>query len=125
MGIECLGDVEIVGDEGLEPAFVKVFAWLAGAGDGDVGAAGIGVSRLFSGSWRERYLRAEEATLACEDRNKHIIAFGDLAHELGQAEVAVLGHGIELLLQVEGDDGHPAAVLNGHRRLWVSARHGG
>ena len=70
-----------------------------------------------------RDLRAEEATLASKDRNEDIIAVRDFSHQLRQAEVAILGHGIELFLEVESDDGNAATVLDRHRRLWVSVRH--
>jgi hypothetical protein len=44
VAVEGLGGVEVAGDEGLEPAFVEVFAFVGVAGDGYVGAAGTSMS---------------------------------------------------------------------------------
>lgn len=56
-------------------------------------------------------LRAEETALAGKHSDEDVVALGDFAEELGDAEVVVLNHGIELLFQVEGDDGHLATGL--------------
>lgn len=66
-------------------------------------------------------VRAEETTLAGQDSDVDVGSVGDLAEVLGEGVVVVLGHGIELLLVVEGDDGNVAtlilAVLEGYD--WV------
>jgi hypothetical protein len=43
---------------------------------------------------------------------------------LGQAEVEVLGHGVEFLFVAQGDDGDSAAYLEGNGLLGTEARHG-
>ena len=71
------------------------------------------------------YLRAEEAAFGCEDCHEDLVHLGHLAHELRQAEVQFLGHGIELLLVAESDDGDLAANLEGHGGFWVDGGHCG
>jgi hypothetical protein len=39
VGVEGLGDVQVVCHEGLEPLLVRVHALLGCTGDGDIGAA--------------------------------------------------------------------------------------
>lgn len=41
VGVESLGDVQVVGDERLKPLLVGVYAGLGSTGDGDIGAAEI------------------------------------------------------------------------------------
>lgn len=41
VGVKGLGDVQVVGDERLEPLLVGVDAGLGSAGDGDISTAGI------------------------------------------------------------------------------------
>ncbi len=57
------------------------------------------------------YLRREEAAFGGDYGDEDAIVGGDLAHELGDAEVVVLGHGIELLGEVQSDDGDLATGL--------------
>lgn len=70
-------------------------------------------------------LRAEESPFAREDCDEDVVSLRHFTHELRQAEVEVLGHGIEFLLVAESDDGDFAADLKGHCGFWVHAGHDG
>jgi hypothetical protein len=48
-----------------------------------------------------------------------------LTEELGEAEVSVLGHGVEFLLVAQGDDSNSAAYLEGNDLLGIESGHGG
>jgi len=72
-----------------------------------------------------QYLRAEEPSLSGEDCDEDLVHLRNLAEELGEAEVGVLGHCVEFLLIAEGDDGDSAAHLEGNDLLGIEARHGG
>lgn len=78
-----------------------------------------------SGRGGNGYLRAEEPALSGEDCDEDLVHLGYLTEELGEAEVGVLGHGVEFLLIAEGDDGDSAAHLEGDDLLGVKARHDG
>ena len=120
MRVESLGDVEVARDEVSQPLAVGVFAGDGGAADAYVGAAGEeqecqqavsglidGFERVFASFGSD--LRAEEPAFRGQDCDEDAVVFGDLAEQLGDAEVVVLGHGIELLLKVECNDGSVAA----------------
>jgi hypothetical protein len=73
--------------------------------------------------WDKQILRAEESPLGREHGHKDIVHLGHLTHELRQAEIQILGHGIELLFVAQSDDGHLAANLKGHSGFWVDVGH--
>ena len=71
--VERVGDLEVVGDEIAQVLAADVGGRGEGPADGDIGA------------------RGEVAACACEDRDGCVGAFGDLAHEAGEAVVEILG----------------------------------
>ena len=68
-------------------------------------------------------LRREVSSFSCEEGDVDVIACGNLAHEVRETEVEVLGQGIEFLGEVESDDGDLAAGLEGY--LVVRCGHAG
>lgn len=123
--VEGVGDVQVVGDEGLEPVAAGGFVGGHGARDGDVGAAVDGGSVIVSATERFRGVRSavvdsrgEVSAFACQDGDVDVVARSYLMHQRGQSIVQVLGHGIELLLIVERDDGYFAPGFEGNEFLW-------
>ena len=63
-------------------------------------------------------VRGEEAAFRGQDRDVDAVVRSDLPQELGDAEVVVLGHGIELLLDIECYDRDLAAGFVEDGFLW-------
>lgn len=94
MGVEGLGDVEVVGGEGLEPGFVLVFfgAFVL-AGGGDVGASGVGYCVRDMSEYRTKGMlcsRAEESPGSCQYGDKDVVVAIDMSHELRKVEEEIL-----------------------------------
>lgn len=66
-------------------------------------------------------LRGEVAAFAGEDGDVDVFALGYLAHATGEEVVEVLGEGIELVWEVEGNDCNFA--LSGQGDLFFWTRH--
>jgi hypothetical protein len=56
-------------------------------------------------------LRGEVTAFACEDRDIDVVHGGNFLHQFGEAEVVVSIECVQLLWQVEGDDGDVASGL--------------
>lgn len=77
------------------------------------------------GKGKKKDLRGKVPALGEEDGDKDLVAGGHLAELLRQVVVLRLREGVELLVVVDGDDGHAAAVLEADDRGRRSRVRGG
>lgn len=126
MCVEGVGDVQVVCNEGAQPGLAFVDgAGVGCAAEGYVCAAGVGVN-IHSGidgpgCWLQACgkamavcanLRGKESALACQYRDEDFLVFSDFVHCSRELVVRVSAHGVELLGDIERDDGELAAVLD-------------
>lgn len=61
------------------------------------------------------FLRREEASFTSQNSDVDVISGCNLAHKSREAVVEILSHGIELLLEIDGDDGNLAGDVESNR----------
>lgn len=71
------------------------------------------VAQVTKGSCQDN-LRGKESTFSRQNRDEDIVSRRDFVHQDGETIIQVLRHGIELLGQVQRDNGNPAASLESH-----------
>lgn len=112
MRVEGAGDVEVVGDEELEPeaAIILGSGW-GGRGDGGEVGATKPISLTASDMKSMDHPRGEASSCTRQDSDVYIFALGNLEQISSESVVVILRQGIELLGQIERDDGGAVLVL--------------